>query len=98
MELRIGHNKGAPLQQVKSLVREPIEKDHFIIVELSCEEIKAVSPEKNISEKLQISEKEPILERIRKVYDPGKRPIEYCIGYYRAHKFSYSIDIKREVR
>ena len=98
MQLRIGHNNGAPLQQVKSLVRELIEKDHFIIVDLSCEEIKAVSPEKNISAKLQISEKEPILERIRKVYDPGKRPIEYCIGYYRADKFSYSIDIKREYR
>ncbi len=75
---------------------EIIEKDHSIIVDLSREEIKAVSSEKNISEKLQISEKEPILERIRKVYDPGKRPIEYCIGYYRADKFSYSIDIKRE--
>ena len=84
--------------QVESLVRELIEKDHSIIVDLSREEIKAVSPEKNISAKLQISEKEPILERIRKVYDPGKRPIEYCIGYYRADKFSYSIDIKREYR
>jgi GntR family transcriptional regulator len=75
---------------------ELIEKDHSIIVDLSKEEIKAVSSVKIISNKLQIDESEPILERIRKVYDPGKRPIEYCIGYYRADKFSYTIDIKRE--
>jgi GntR family transcriptional regulator len=75
---------------------EIIEKDHSIIVDLSREEIKAVSSDSKISNKLQIHENEPILERIRKVYDPGKRPIEYCIGYYRADKFSYTIDIKRE--
>jgi len=75
---------------------EIIEKDHSIIVDLSREEIKAVSADIYISEKLQVAEKDPILERIRKVYDPGKRPIEYNIGYYRADKFSYSIDIKRE--
>ncbi len=75
---------------------EIIEKDHSIIVDLSREEIKAISADKTISEKLLVPEKEPILERIRKVYDPGKRPIEFCTGYYRADKFSYSIDIKRE--
>ena len=75
---------------------EIIEKDHSIVVDLSREEIIAASADKEISQKLQVHEKDPILERIRKVYDPGKRPIEYCIGYYRADKFSYSIDIKRE--
>lgn len=75
---------------------EIIEKDHSIIVDLSREEIKAISANSEVSTKLLVSEKDPILERIRKVYDPGKRPIEYCTGYYRADKFSYSIDIKRE--
>ncbi len=75
---------------------ELIEKNHSIIVDLSREEIKAISANQEISKKLLVSEKDPILERIRKVYDPGKRPIEYCTGYYRADKFSYSIDIKRE--
>lgn len=75
---------------------EIIEKDHSIVVDLSQEEIKAISANNEISKKLQVPENEPILKRIRKVYDPGKRPIEYCIGYYRADKFSYSIDIKRE--
>lgn len=73
-----------------------IEKDYSIYVDLSSENIKAVLPTKEIAEKLQISESDPILKRIRKVYDPGKRPIEYSIGYYRSDKFSYAIDIKRE--
>ena len=75
---------------------EIIENDHSIIVDLSREEIKAISANQDISKKLLVPEKDPILERIRKVYDPGKRPIEFCTGYYRADKFSYSIDIKRE--
>lgn len=75
---------------------EIIEKDHAIVVDLSREEIKAASAGKFISEKLLVQENAPILERIRKVYDPGRRPIEFCIGYYRSDKFSYTIDIKRE--
>lgn len=73
-----------------------LEKDFSAIVDLSREEIKATIPEKTISEKLKIKETTPILKRIRKVYDPGKRPLEFCIGYYKADKFSYTIDIKRE--
>lgn len=73
-----------------------IESDHSIVVELSREEIKAICADKFIAEKLQLLERHPVLKRIRKVYDPGKRPIEYNIGYYRADKFSYTIDIKRE--
>ena len=75
---------------------EIIENDHSILVDLSREEIKAISADNFISEKLLVPKNDPILERIRKVYDPGKRPIEFCTGYYRADKFSYSIDIKRE--
>jgi len=73
-----------------------LEKDFSAIIDLSREEIKATIPEKTISEKLKIKETTPILKRIRKVYDPGKRPLEFCIGYYKADKFSYTIDIKRE--
>lgn len=73
-----------------------IEKDHSILVDLSREEIKAICADKFLAVKLQLSEGYPVLERIRKVYDPGNRPIEYCLAYYRADKFSYTIDIKRE--
>jgi GntR family transcriptional regulator len=44
---------------------------------------------------LQIPADAPILFRERFVYDPGDRPIEYNVGYYRADKFTYSIDIKK---
>jgi GntR family transcriptional regulator len=48
-----------------------------------------------MAKKLGISPHDPILIRERFVYDPGNRPIEYNIGYYRADKFTYSIDIKK---
>jgi GntR family transcriptional regulator len=45
--------------------------------------------------KLQIAPDAPILFRERFVYDPGDRPIEYNVGYYRSDKFTYSIDIRK---
>ncbi|MGC4233581.1 MAG: GntR family transcriptional regulator [Niabella sp.] len=48
----------------------------------------------NLGSKLQVANDSPILVRERFVYDPGDRPVEYNIGYYRSDKFSYSISIK----
>jgi GntR family transcriptional regulator len=48
-----------------------------------------------LAKKLQADPHAPILVRERYVYDPGDRAIEYNIGYYRADKFTYSIDIKK---
>lgn len=48
-----------------------------------------------MAKRLEIAAGDPILIRERFVYDPGDRPIEYNIGYYRADKFTYSIDIKK---
>lgn len=48
-----------------------------------------------MARKLKIAASAPILVRERFVYDPGDRPIEYNIGYYRADKFTYSFDIKK---
>jgi GntR family transcriptional regulator len=73
-----------------------IENDYAITVELSREKIQAIRADKIIAEKLMIKEGEPVLYRIRKVYDPGNKPIEFNVGYYRSDKFTYSIDIKRE--
>jgi GntR family transcriptional regulator len=64
--------------------------------------IRAVRSSENISattagrlgKKLEVEQGNPILVRERFVYDPGDRPIEYNIGYYRSDKFIYSIDIK----
>jgi GntR family transcriptional regulator len=73
-----------------------IEQDYSIVVELSREKIQAIRASKKIAEKLCIHEGDPVLYRVRKVYDPGNKPIEYNIGFYRSDKFTYSIDIRRE--
>ena len=63
--------------------------------------IKVVNSDENITamlagrlgSKLKVSPESPILFRERFVYDPGDRPIEYNVGYYRSDKFTYSIRI-----
>lgn len=63
--------------------------------------IKVVKSDENITamlagrmgSKLKISPKSPILFRERFVYDPGERPVEYNVGYYRSDRFTYSIRI-----
>lgn len=46
------------------------------------------------AEMLKVAKTDPILFRERFVYDPGDRPIEYNVGYYRSDKFVYSIEIR----
>ena len=48
-----------------------------------------------MAKRLQVPATDPILIRERFVYDPGDRPTEYNIGYYRADKFTYSLDIRK---
>jgi GntR family transcriptional regulator len=47
--------------------------------------------------KLNIEKGSPILVRKRRVFDPGGRPVEYNLGFYRADSFVYSIESEREV-
>ena len=74
---------------------ELLEKDFSTLPVRSSEIIRAELAEARIAKKLDIKSKSPILVRERFVYDPGNRPIEYNLGYYRADKFAYSIDIRR---
>ncbi len=67
-----------------------------IAVVRSSEHISALVAGGSIAKKLQVQPKSPILFRERFVYDPGDRPIEYNIGYYRSDKFTYSIEIRSE--
>jgi GntR family transcriptional regulator len=71
-----------------------LEEKFGVLVVRSNENISAALAG-NMGKKLGISSHDPILIRERFVYDPGNRPIEYNIGYYRADKFTYSIDIKK---
>jgi GntR family transcriptional regulator len=75
---------------------ETLEKDHHVSVAVSKEGISAILANKKLAEKLNIKIGDPILFRKRVVCDPGDRPIEYNIGYYRADSFTYTIDIAKD--
>jgi len=74
---------------------EILEQDYHTIPSMSKEKISAITANADIAKKLIIKKGDPILLRIRLVCDPGDRPIEYNLGYYRGDSFTYEIDIKR---
>ncbi len=71
-----------------------LEEKFGVVVVRSNEHIRAQLAG-TMAKKLKLSSGDPILVRERFVFDPGDRPVEYNIGYYRADKFTYSIDIKK---
>jgi GntR family transcriptional regulator len=77
---------------------EILEKEHSVIAKLSKEEISALAADRFLAKKLMIRTGDPILKRKRFVFDPGGRPIEYNIGYYRADSFIYSIESERDLK
>lgn len=74
---------------------EMLENTFGVVVVKSSEKISACRAE-GMAAVLQIKPGDPLLVRERLVFDPGSRPVEFNIGYYRADKFSYSIDIERD--
>lgn len=74
---------------------ETLEKKHHIVAVISKEGISAILADAKISKLLNIKVGDPILFRKRVVCDPGDRPIEYNLGFYRADRFTYTIDIER---
>jgi len=74
---------------------EMLENEHHTIAVISKEGISAIVADHELSKKLHINEGDPILFRKRIVCDPGDRPMEYNLGYYRADSFTYTIDIER---
>ena len=74
---------------------EMLEKDFSTVASISKEGISAIIADHELSLKLNIKEGDPVLFRKRIVCDPGDRPIEYNMGYYRADRFTYTIDIEK---
>jgi GntR family transcriptional regulator len=74
---------------------ETLERDHHIVAAVSKEGISAILADNRLSKLLNVNVGDPILFRKRVVCDPGDRPIEYNLGYYRADRFTYTIDINR---
>ncbi|RLD22443.1 MAG: GntR family transcriptional regulator [Bacteroidetes bacterium] len=75
---------------------EILETQYSTVPSISKEEIKAILADKELAGLLNTEIGAPILFRKRVVSDPGNRPFEYNVGYYRADRFTYAIDIKRE--
>ena len=86
IELTSDDDLGKPLYEL-------LEEKYGIVVDRSNENISA-RVAGNYAKKLKVGRQAPILFRERFVYDPGGRPIEYNLGYYRSDKFIYSIEIK----
>ena len=76
---------------------ELLEQEHHVIVVVSKEKLKAIMPNENLCQLLEIDEKNPVLKRERIVCDPGDRPVEYNLVYYQTKYFSYDITIKRDL-
>lgn len=74
---------------------EMLEKDHHTVVAVSKEEISATLADEKLADILHMKTGDPVLLRKRVVCDPGDRLIEYNLGYYRADRFTYAIDIAR---
>ena len=75
---------------------ETLENNHHIVASVSKEGISAILADKQLSKLLSVEVGAPILFRKRVVFDAGDRPIEYNLGYYRADRFTYTIDIARK--
>lgn len=74
---------------------EILERDYSTIPSVSKEKINAIAASDKVAKMLNLKKGDPLLFRKRLVCDPGDRPIEYNLGYYRADSFTYEIDIKR---
>ena len=74
---------------------EIMEQEHATTAAISKEKINAVDATSEVAKKLNMKKGDAVLFRRRLVCDPGDRPIEYNVGYYRGDSFTYEIDIKR---
>jgi GntR family transcriptional regulator len=75
---------------------ELLENDFSVVAKVSKEEITAVAADITLAELLKIKEGDPILKRKRFVFDPGRRPIEYNVGYYKSDSIVYSVESERD--
>ncbi len=76
---------------------EILEKNYATIAQLSKEEIIAIAANEFLAQKLGMKPGDPILKRKRYVFDPGSRPIEYNLGFYRGDSFVYTIESERKL-
>lgn len=73
-----------------------LEQDFSVVARLSMEEITAIAADAKLARLLKINVGDPILKRKRFVYDPGRRPIEYNVGYYKSDSIVYTVESERD--
>ncbi|MBX2966596.1 MAG: GntR family transcriptional regulator [Cyclobacteriaceae bacterium] len=75
---------------------EILEQDYSVVAKVSKEEITSVAADAALAELLGIHTGDPILKRKRFVYDPGRRPIEFNVGYYKSNSIVYTVESERD--
>lgn len=75
---------------------EILERDFSVVAKVSKEEITAIAADAALAEHLNIHKGDPILKRKRFVFDPGRRPIEYNVGYYKSDSIVYTVESERD--
>ena len=74
---------------------ELIDRVAHVVVTRSVEEIGATAADAALAAELQCGLGQPILTRRRWVSDAENRPVEFCDCFYRADRFSYGIEVRR---
>jgi GntR family transcriptional regulator len=75
---------------------EMLETEFSVIAKMSKEEITAVAANQTLAELLEINVGDPLLCRKRFVFDAGRRPIEYNVGYYKSNSIVYTVESERD--
>ena len=83
-------------EDMSSPLYEILEKKYGIFVKTSKEMISARGANAEMADKLGIQEGDPVLVRKRFVLDINNVPVEYNIGYYRADRFTYTIEFTND--
>jgi GntR family transcriptional regulator len=75
---------------------EMLESEFSVVARMSKEEITAIAADEVLAHHLHIRVGDPVLKRKRFVFDPGRRPIEYNIGYYKSDSIVYTVESERD--
>ena len=71
-------------------------KEYGVLVKLSREEISARPSDDFLSKKLRIDVGDTLLIRKRFVFDEKGMPVEWCVSFFRADSFVYTIESERD--
>jgi len=75
---------------------EILEEKYHVEPTLAKEEIVAELPDENLASKLEMEPDTPILIRKHLACDDNENPIEFCYACYRADRFVYQINFRRD--